>query len=518
MGSKAMVLTSQVLAAKAGMQMLEKGGNAIDAAIATSLALMVVEPTSTGIGGDCFALVWMEEKLYGLNASGNSPESISIDALKSKGYTSIPKYGMVPVTVPGGIAGLLELSERFGKLSFKELFNPAIKCAKEGYLVTPMVAKLWEKAYNLYINELKGEEFDEWFKTFAPDGRAPKVGELWKSNELADSLTLIAETRGKALYSGELADKIDIFSKKYGGYIRKSDLEKYKPQWVDPISVNYKGYDIWEIPPNGQGIVSLMALNILAGIDLNNMDGLDVLHLQIEAIKLAFADAQSYICDMDCMLHSVDELLSKDYAKIRRKLITDRAIEPTCGDPKESETVYIAAADKDGNMVSLMQSHFLKFGSGIVIPGTCIPLHNRGTGFSFDPKHPNALEFNKRPYHTIIPGFLSKDDRAIGPFGIVGGLMQPQGKLQLIMDTIDFHMEPQAAIDNYRWQWVGGKTVQVEPAFPKDLIEGLREKGHIIEIEEDITTMGRAQIIWKDDKGDLCGGTDKRADGKVMGV
>ncbi|MDY0235272.1 MAG: gamma-glutamyltransferase family protein [Gudongella sp.] len=518
MGSKGMVATSQPLAVEAGIKILEKGGNAIDAAIASALALMVVEPTSTGIGGDSFALVWMGEKLYGLNSSGNSPKSISIEDLKSKGYTSIPQYGMIPVTVPGGIAGLVALSERFGILGFKELFKPAVKHAREGYIVTPIVSKLWEKAYNLYKDELKGAEFDEWFKTFAPRGRAPKAGELWKSDELADSLVLIAESKGEALYSGELADRIDTLSKKHGGYIRKSDLEKYKPEWVDPISVNYKGYDIWEIPPNGQGIVSLMALNILEGIDFNHLDEVEIFHYQIEAIKLAFADAEKYICDKNSMVYSVEELLSKDYAITRRRLIKVQAIEPICGNPKKNETIYIATADKDGNMVSLMQSHFIKFGSGVVIPGTGIPLHNRGTGFSFLSEHPNALEPNKSPYHTIIPGFVTKENRAIGPFGIVGGLMQPQGQVQLISDTIDFNMSPQAALDRYRWQWVGGKTIQVEPDFPDRIIKGLRAKGHVIEIQNDITTMGRGQIIWKDEDDTLYGGTDNRADGNVLEV
>lgn len=512
MQTKDMVLTSQPLAVEAGLSMLKKGGNAIDAAIASALALMVVEPTSTGIGSDSFALVWTEGRLYGLNASGKAPASISIDCLINKGYSDIPEYGMVPVTVPGGVGGLLALSKRFGKLPFKDLFGPAIKHAREGYIVTPIVAELWQKAYHTYKDKLKGGEFDEWFTNFAKGGRAPKAGEIWKSDDLADSLTLIAETDGKALYSGELADKIDEFSQKHGGYIRKSDLENYKPEWVEPIKVNYKGFDIWEIPPNGQGIVSLMALNILEEISLKDMDEVDALHYGIEAIKLAFADAKKYISDIDQMGYSVSTFLSKDYSKIRRNLIKDQAIEPICGNPKESETIYVASADKEGNMVSLMQSHFMGFGSGIVIPGTGIPLHNRGRGFSFNPDHTNGLEGNKKPYHTIIPGFISKNGVEVGPFGIVGGLMQPQGQVQLLMNMIDFNMNPQDSLDKYRWQWVGGKTIQVEADFPKHLIEGLREKGHIIEIQSDITTMGRGQIIWKDEDGKLKGGTDKRAD------
>ncbi len=505
------VLTSHPLARQAGQKMLEKGGNAIDAAVASALALMVVEPTSTGLGGDSFALVWANENLYGLNASGYSPQGISINNLKSRGFKEVPEYGMIPVTVPGGLSGLVALSERFGKLNFKDLFEPALKLAREGYLVTPIVAKLWEKSFNLYCEKLKGEEFNEWFKTFTRNGKAPKVGDLWISNDLADSLELIAKTKGQALYQGEIGDKIDKFSKKNGGYLRKSDMETYKPEWVEPINVEYRDYNIWEIPPNGQGIVSLMALNILNNMDINKFDELKALHTSIEAIKLSFADAKAYISDMDFMSYKVDELLSDEYAKSRGKLIKEFASNPTCGNPRESETVYVATSDTMGNMVSLMQSHFMGFGSGIVVPGTGIPLHNRGRGFSLDKSHPNALGPNKRPYHTIIPSFITKVGRPVGPLGIVGGLMQPQGQVQLLLNLIDNKKSPQEALDKYRWQWIKGKVIQVERGFPKRLINGLIEKGHIVEIQDDLTTMGRGQIIWKDNDKIQCG-RDKRAD------
>jgi gamma-glutamyltranspeptidase/glutathione hydrolase len=512
---KGMVATGQPMAAQAGLEILQKGGNAIDAAIATAATLTVVEPTSNGIGGDNFALVWVKDKLYGLNSSGKSPKSISIESLKKRGISEIPKYGFIPVTVPGAPAGWVELSRRFGKLSLTEVLTPAIRYATEGFALTPNVAKLWNNAYKTFKANLKGEEFDNWFKTFAPNGRAPRMGETWKSLDHAKTLKIIAETNGEAFYRGELADKIDETSRKYNGYIRKEDLAEFKPEWVEPISVNYRGYDVWEIPPNGHGIVALIALNILKGFEFKSRDSVDTIHKQLEAMKLAFVDGQKYVADSRNMSVTVKQLLSEEYALKRRELIGEEAINPKPGNPTSGGTVYMATADEEGNMVSLIQSNYMGFGSGVVIPGTGIALHNRGHNFTLDPEHDNVLEPGKKPYHTIIPGFLTKDGKAVGPFGVMGGFMQPQGHVQVIMNTIDFHMNPQDALDAYRWQWVGNKTIHIEPGFPNHLALQLARMGHNIVPQLDTFTMGRGQIIWRSKEGSLCGGTEPRTDGTI---
>ena len=515
-GKKGMVATSQPLAAQAGLDIIKKGGNAIDAAIATAACLTVVEPTSNGIGGDLFALVWTDGKLHGLNASGPAPKGISIEKLKEAGIEEIPKYGLVPVTVPGAPAGWAELSEKFGKLPLKEVLEPAINYAREGYAVSPTTARGWQRAFEIYSKNLKGDEFKSWFETFAPKGRGPKPGEVWSSEGHAKTLESIGETKGESFYKGEIAEAIDAFSKKHGGYLRKEDLEEFKPEWVDPIKVNYRGYDVWEIPPNGQGIVALMALNIAKGYDFTEKDSIDTYHKQIEAMKLAFADGHKHIADLSSMKVKVDELLSEEYGDMRRDLIGEKAIMPEAGDPPKGGTVYLATADGDGNMVSLIQSNYMGFGSGVVVPNTGIGLHNRGHNFVLDKEHPNALEGGKRPYHTIIPGFLTKDNNPVGPFGVMGGFMQPQGHMQVIMNTIDFHLNPQQALDAPRWQWLKDKKVEVEAHFPNHIADQLIRKGHEITVQLNSGSFGRGQIIWKTDEGTLCGGTESRTDGAVV--
>lgn len=512
---KGMVATGQPMAAQAGLEILRAGGNAIDAAIAAAACLTVVEPTSNGIGGDNFALVWTKGKLHGLNSSGKSPKSISIEGLAERGITEIPKYGWIPVTVPGAPAGWAVLAKRFGRLPLTETLAPAIRYAREGVILTPNVAKLWEKAYKEYKAALKGKEFAGWFETFAPRGRAPGVGEVWASPDHAKTLEQIAATDGETFYKGALADKIDQFSKEYNGYLRKEDLEAFEPEWVEPISVNYRGYDIWEIPPNGHGIVALMALKILGGFEFHHREHADTLHKQLEAMKLAFSDGQKYIADPKTMSVTVEQLLSEEYAAQRRALIGEEALMPTAGDPKSGGTVYLAAADEEGNMVSMIQSNYMGFGSGLVVPDTGIALHNRGHNFTLDINHDNALAPGKRPYHTIIPGFITKNNQAVGPFGVMGAFMQPQGHVQVVTNTIDFHMNPQEALDAYRWQWVGGKTVYVEPDFPNHLALQLASKGHEIIPILDTSIMGRGQIIWRDENGALCGGTEPRTDGTI---
>ncbi|WP_307151615.1 gamma-glutamyltransferase family protein [Robertmurraya andreesenii] len=511
-----MVATSQPLAAQAGLDILKKGGNAIDAAIATAAMLTVVEPTSNGIGGDAFALVWTKGELHGLNGSGPAPKSISIDAVKERGFDEMPTYGWLPVTVPGAPSAWAELSKRFGKLSLKEVLQPAIDYAENGFPLTPILGRYWGIAYKRFKELLTGEEFQHWFDIFAPHGRAPKVGEVWKSEGHAATLRSIAETNGESFYRGELAEKIDAFSKKYNGFLTKEDLADYKAEWVQPIKVNYRGYDVWEIPPNGQGLVALLALNIVQGYDFHTRDFVDTYHKQIEAMKLAFTDGKAFITDLKEMKLTVDELLSEAYAVSRRNEITEEAILPNPYQPPSGGTVYLATADGEGNMVSFIQSNYMGFGSGLVVPGTGIALQNRGRDFFLDPEHHNALQPGKKTYHTIIPGFLTKGSEAIGPFGVMGGYMQPQGHMQVIMNTIDFHLNPQAALDAPRWQWVGEKKIQVEPHFPNHLAQALARKGHQVEMSVDTGGFGRGQIIWRDpDTGVLIGGTEARTDGSI---
>ncbi|MFD4707779.1 gamma-glutamyltransferase [Gottfriedia sp. NPDC058432] len=511
-----MVATSQPLAAQAGLDILKKGGNAVDAAIATAACLTVVEPTSNGIGGDAFALVWMNEKLYGLDSSGPAPKNISTEKVKNLGYEKMPKYGWIPITVPGAPAGWVELSNRFGRLSLKEVLQPAIEYAREGFPISPTLGKFWKKAYEIYKKELNSEEFAAWFDTFAPKGRAPEVGEIWSSLDHAITLEKIAETNGKDFYKGEIADKIIASSNQYGGFLTKEDLESFKPEWVDPISINYRGYDMWEIPPNGQGIVALMALNILKNDLYDDKENVMTYHKQFEAMKLAFACGKEYVTDRKFMKTSVESLLSDEYGKERFLEITETAQTPLPGRPPSGGTVYLATADGDGNMVSFIQSNYMGFGSGIVIPGTGIGLQNRGYDFSLNENHANALIGGKKSYHTIIPAFLTKNNKAVGPFGVMGGYMQPQGHVQVIMNSIDFHLNPQETLDAPRWQWIEGKIVEVEPNFPQEIIKELQAKGHEIKVAKDTGSFGRGQIIWRnEDTGVLMGGTESRTDGCI---
>ncbi|WP_372882147.1 gamma-glutamyltransferase family protein [Psychromonas sp.] len=516
-----MVATSQPLAAQAGLSILQKGGNAVDAAIAVAATLTVVEPTSNGIGGDAFALVWMKDKLHGLNASGMSPESISIEALKEKGMLEMPAYGWTPVTVPGAPSAWAALSQRWGKLSLLDCLAPAIKHATEGFPVSPTLAKFWKKAFDKFAPLRKGEGGDiyqEWLNTFAPEGKAPELGEVWRSPDHAKTLRLIGETNGEAFYKGELAEAICDAAKANNAFLSATDLFEHKVDWVDPVNINYNGYDIWEIPPSGQGTVALMALNIMKQFNYQKNNDVDNIHKQIEAMKLAFADGLYHITDERDMKVSVDDLLDETYAKTRAQLITEEAQEHCPGDPKSSGTVYLATADNEGNMVSFIQSNYMGFGSGIVVPGTGIALQNRGHTFSLDPNHVNCLKGKKRTYHTIIPGFITKDDKAVGPFGVMGGFMQPQGHMQVAMNLIDFGLNPQSALDAPRWQWIKGNQVSVEQSMPSYVIQSLIERGHDVSIARDNGSFGRGQIILREaDSPVLVGGTEYRTDGAVVG-
>jgi gamma-glutamyltranspeptidase/glutathione hydrolase len=510
-----MVATSQPLASQAGIEVMQKGGNAVDAAIATAAALTVVEPTTNGLGGDAFTIVWMKDKLYGLNASGPAPEALTLEAMKEAGHEKIPTYGFTPITVPGVPSAWAELSKRFGKLPLMESLAPAIRYAEEGYPLTPVLGKYWKIAYNKF-KSLDSAEFDEWFKVFAPDGRAPEIGEMWKSPDHAKTLRSIGETNAESFYKGELADLIDAHVAENSGYLRKSDLENYKAEWVDPISTNYRGYDVWEIPPNGQGVIALMALNIFSEMSPAVAGDVQSLHEQIESMKLAFADGKAFITEQKDMPIDVEELLSKEYAKKRAAEIKERATVPEPYELPRGGTIYLATADEEGNMVSFIQSNYMGFGSGIVVPGTGIALQNRGVDFSLDPTHPNVLKPGKRTYNTIIPGFLTKGGQAVGPFGVMGGFMQPQGHFQVVVNTVDYHLNPQATLDAPRWQWIEGNKVHVEPNFPNHIAQALTRLGHQVVPTLDGGSFGRGQIIWRDpETGVLAGGTEARTDGSI---
>lgn len=515
-GYRGMVATSTPVAAQAGLDVLKKGGNAVDAAVATAAALTVVEPSSNGIGSDNFALIWSEGKLHGLNASGKSPMLLNREEVLRLGHTSMPFYGPVSVTVPGAPGGWNEMVRRFGKLSLRENLAPAIDLAENGFAVGTKNAYLWNEGMNFYVADgLVDGPFKHIFETFTRNGKCPEPGDIVRLKDHARTLTEIAQTNAESFYRGNLAQKIDDFMVSIGGYLRAEDLAMFQPEWVEPISVNYKGYEVHEMPPNGHGIVALMALNLLKKMELSERESSDTYHKMIEAIKLAFVDGQKYITDPAKMTVKVEELLSDAYAQERVKQIGSTAILPQAGDPRSGGTVYLCTADGEGNMVSLIQSNYNRFGSGLVVPGTGISLQDRGANFSLDLEHDNCLEPGKRPYHTIIPGFLTKDGRPVGPFGVMGGFMQPQGHVQVVVNTVDYAMNPQDALDAPRFQWVGEKKVQLESSVPDYVAAELAQMGHEIIPMFNQTDFGRGQIIWRSEDGSLVGATEPRTDGTI---
>jgi len=514
-GTKGMVATSQPLAAQAGLDMLKQGGNAVDAAIAAAACLTVVEPSGNGIGSDAFAIVSLKGKMYGLNSSGPAPKALNLETLHQAGYKKIPCFGVVPITVPGAPAAWITLSKRFGRLPFAKLLEPAISYAENGFAISPTISKLWNAAFQLYSAQAD-PAIHSWFSTFAPEGHPLRAGEMWRSIDHAASLQDIAETESRTLYGGKLGEKITDFIQKHGGFLSIEDLAAFKPEWVEPISVNYRGYDVWELPPNGQGLVVLMALNILKGFDFYGRDDPMTYHRQIEATKLAFADGLTHITDPRYMNVSIQDLLADTYAAKQRERISATAQTFQSIRPHNGGTVYLATADSEGNMVSMIQSNFHGFGSGIVVPGTGVSLQNRGFTFSTDSHHINCLAPGKRTYHTIIPGFLTKNNQPIGPFGIMGGYIQPQAHIQVLMNAIDFHHNPQTALDAPRWQWIEGNKVEIEASFPEAMAEKLVRCGHqIVRSAVGATTFGRGQIIWRNSFGTLTGATEPRTDGTV---
>ena len=519
-GKNGMVATSQPLAAGVGLDILKKGGNAIDAAIATAACLTVVEPTSNGIGGDAFAIVWHKEQMYGLNASGPAPKGISIEGVKALGHEEkMPTFGWTPVTVPGAPAAWGELSRKFGKLPLSEVLAPAIKYATEGYPVSPVLGKNWQRAYDFYKEKMEGPEFGSWFETFAPFGRAPYVGELVKLPHHGKTLAEIGRTQGESFYRGQLADKIVSASKANGGFLSQDDLANYEPTWVTPISVNYRGYDVWELPPNGQGVVALAALNILKSYTFEGCANIDSAHKQIEAIKLAFTAGKACISDPLTMDETrVPNMLSEEFAKEGAAKIGKRALELAETPLSKGGTVYLCTADAEGNMVSYIQSNYMGFGSGIVVPETGIAMQNRGADFSLDENHANALAGGKKTYHTIIPAFITKDKAAVGAMGVMGGYMQPQGHVQVLMNMIDFNLNPQMALDAPRFQWVKDKKIEVEQQFPHHITMALGDMGHEMSVNLAVGAFGRGQIILKDETtGVYAGATESRCDGSVVG-
>ncbi len=519
LASRGVVATSEPLAAQAGLEMLRRGGNAVDAAVATAIALTVVEPTSNGIGSDAFALVWDGDRLHGLNGSGRAPASHTPRLFEERGLTAVPTHGWLPVTVPGAPGAWRDLHRRFGKLPFAALFEPAIAYAEGGYPVAPVTAGAWSAAARAYRERHTTAEFQPWFATFAPGGDAPRPGEVWSSPDHARTLRLIAESDAEAFYRGELAGEIADFAAATGGTLTREDLAAHSGDWVEPIGTGYHGYEVWEIPPNGQGIAALAALNVLEGFDLAALprESAASYHLQIEAMKLGFADALRYVADPALADVPTRGLLDKEYAAERRRLIGERARLPEAGAPPRGGTVYLCAADGDGLMISMIQSNYMGFGSGIVVPGTGIALQNRGAGFVLDPEHPNRVAPGKRPYHTIIPAFLTREGAALGPFGVMGGFMQPQGHLQVVVNEVDYGLNPQAALDAPRWQWLRGNEVAMEQAVPAPVLAGLAARGHQLELRHAGGSFGKGQIIRRLPNGVYVAGSEPRADGCAVG-
>lgn len=518
---QAMACTSIPQGAQIGLDIMKAGGNAIDAAVAMAAAMPILEPTSNGLGSDCFALVWIEaeQKLYGLNASGLSPMALSAELVRSLGHTTMPQNGWIPTMVPGAPAGWAELNRRFGSKPLTELFAPAIDYARNGTPVAVNVEKQWVKDCKRIqaAAEKDPAPYSYWLKSFLKEDGSPYLaGDLFRWEEYAQTMEELAATNCESYYRGPIMEKVVAFSRETGGYFTEDDFRNYEPLWVEPITCDYKGYTVCEIPPNGHGLTVLMALNILKGLEMpKERDCAQTYHYLLEATKLAFADTKEYVADPRYMKTKVADMLSEEYTAKRRALITDTALTPEPGDPSCGGTIYLCTADPQGNMVSFIQSNYTTFGSGIAIPGTGISLQNRGFNFSLDPNSDNCLAGGKRSYHTIIPGFLLKDGKAVGPFGVMGAFMQPQGHIQVVVNTIDYHMNPQECLDAPRVQWIGGMNVELEREIPAHAAQKLAQMGHQVSIANTNISMGRGQIIWRTDNGLLIGGTEPRCDGCV---
>ena len=514
------VSTSHPLGAQAGLRMLLKGGNAVDAAIAAAAAMTIVEPVSNGLGSDAFCILWDGQALHGLNASGRAPAAWTPDYFRAKygrDAKTPPVRGWDSVTVPGAVAGWVALSERFGKLPFADLLEPAIEIAERGYAVPTVVQQKWSAAVPVL------EQQPGFAETFMPHGRAPNLGELFRFPGAAKTLRLIAQTRGAAYYGGEIAEAAARHAKAHGGAIRVEDFAAYKPEWVAPIGKAYREHELHEIPPNGQGIAALIALGILSNFDVERLavDGVDSQHLQIEAMKLAFADVYRFVAEPGSMEVTAEQMLDDAYLASRAKLIDmKRAQDFGAGNPVKGGTIYLSAADESGMMVSFIQSNFMGFGSGAVVPGYGLSMQNRGHGFSLADGSANQVAPGKRPFHTIIPAFLTRDGQPQMSFGVMGANMQPQGHLQTLVRMLDYRQHPQAACDAPRWRFNQGLEINVERAMNPATVQGLSERGHRVEVINDsYQDFGAGQFIWRlGDPGSegYVAASDARRDGQAV--
>ena len=518
------VSTSHPLAAQAGLRMLWQGGNAVDAAIAAAAAITLTEPVSCGLGSDAFCILWDGKELHGLNASGHAPQTWTPEYFKRKYGDDVkapPKRGIDSVTVPGAVASWVAMSERFGKLPFEDLLQPAIEIAERGYLLPVVVQQKWAAA----TPELQHQPgFSE---NFLPWGRAPKVGELFTFPAAAKGLRAIAKSKGQAFYGGEIAEAIERFSAQHGGSITARDFANYKAEWVTPIAQNYRGYTLHEIPPNGQGIAALIALGILENFDMASwaVDGVDSQHVQIEAMKLAFADVYRYVAEPSAMEVTPAQMLDPVYLKSRARLIDmKRAQDFGAGNPVKGGTIYLSTADENGMMVSFIQSNYMGFGSGCVEPNFGISLQNRGHGFSLNAQGLNLANLvapGKRPFHTIIPAFLSKDGQPVMSYGVMGANMQPQGHMQTLVRMLDYGQNPQAACDAPRWRYNAGLEINVEASLNTETAHGLQARGHQVGVINDsYQDFGAGQFIWRAGDPKVEGyvvASDARRDGLAAG-
>ena len=518
------VSTSHPLAAQAGLRMMLKGGNAVDAAIAAAAAITITEPVSNGLGSDAFCILWDGHKLHGLNASGPAPQAWTPEYFHNKyGQDAVnpPKRGWDSVTVPGAVGAWAAMSERFGKLPFADLMEPAIEIAERGYLMPVVVQQKWDAATPL-LQSLPG-----FAESFLPWGRAPNVGELFQFKAAAKGLRAIAETKGRAFYEGEIAEALVRFSKQHGGAMSLQDLAAYRPEWVEPIAQNYRGYTLHEIPPNGQGIAALIALGILENFDIASMkvDGIDSQHLQIEAMKLAFADVYRYVADPRYMEVTPAQMLDPAYLKSRAKLIDmKKAQDFKAGNPVKGGTIYLTAADENGMMVSFIQSNYMGFGSGVVEPTFGVSLQNRGFGFSTDLNGANAANLvapGKKPFQTIIPAFLTQNGQPVMSYGVMGGNMQPQGHMQTLVRMLDYGQNPQTACDAPRWRYNAGLSINAESNMDRSTVQGLNNLGHELEVINDsYQDFGAGQFIWRMGDTKVQGyvaASDPRRDGQAVG-
>jgi gamma-glutamyltranspeptidase/glutathione hydrolase len=534
--TEAMAATSHPLATQIALDIMKQGGNAIDAAIAANAALGLMEPTGNGIGGDLYAMIWDAKtgKLYGLNASGRSPLGLSYNTLKAEldklGRSDLPPHGMLPISVPGTIDGWFEMHQKFGKLPMPQLLQPTIDYAEKGFPVTELIAYYWDRS----VPVLSPQPGD--FKgSFTINGKAPAKGQIFKNPGLAYTLRTVAKDGRDAFYRGEITRKIDKFMTENGGYLRFADFANHRSDWVEPVGVDYKGYTLWELPPNGQGIAALQMLQILKNFDLAALgfNSPESIHLMVEAKKLAFEDRAKFYADMDFYKTPISKLISEEYGRERAKLISQRAAQRVdAGNPHlyEGDTIYMTTADKDGNMVSLIQSNYRGMGSGVVVPGLGFVFQDRGQLFSMDKNHANVYEPGKRAFNTIIPAFVTKDGKPLISYGVMGGAMQPQGHVQILVNMVDFGMNLQEAGDAARWQHLGsteptdgqdaylknGGYIEVERGIPFETVRELQKRGH--DVRYGLGGYGGYQAIMKDHvNGVWIGASESRKDGQAAG-